>query len=253
MITADLHCHTRESFDAFTTNSELLEACIVNKINIIAITEHDKVNRIDDAAFASAGIHVITGCEYTTDLGVHIIGLFVSEELSGASAMAVIAHIKRQKGLVLIPHPFKPVSGLCSVHEDPSEILSGSDFIELFNGGYESTLEEQDKIRELAQNNHLKLIASSDAHKAAHVGYYTTCFKGENLHDVRSILLFGETELFVDKNRIRRPRKLTVVQNNFLYQRLIALIPKVFKRVFKLAYYNLYNKKITPPQYLRIG
>ena len=105
LINADLHCHTVRSFDAFTSPKELLKACL-KKINLIAITEHDLINKVNKN-FLEKGIKIIDGCEYTTDKGAHIIGLFVKNNFIGGNYREVISHIKNQSGLVLIPHPFK--------------------------------------------------------------------------------------------------------------------------------------------------
>ncbi len=164
-LRADLHCHTHLSFDGFTTSDELLRACKIKKINTIAITDHDLICKINKHKFRKNNVFLIDGCEFTTDKGAHIIGLFVRNLISNGTYKEVIEHIKKENGIILIPHPFKPKSGVCKVYKSPFYIFEKADFIELFNGGYMNSNYEKKKIFEIAKKYNLKLIANSDSHK----------------------------------------------------------------------------------------
>ena len=253
-LVADLHCHTCLSFDGYTTELELLHACKVCGIDVIAVTEHNIINsslKIDN--FKRKGIKVIAGCEYTSDKGAHIIGLFVSQELSGAAtSMEIISHIRNQGGLVLIPHPYKAGSGLCAVYKNPVSELRNSDLIELFNGGHLSCDAELVRVRKLAEIYGLKMIASSDSHKVSHVGYYTTRFSCSDELDVYSVLRESTCELYVDSNRTKAPRSPNAIQKNFIYQFMLRYIPPRFRRLFKVVSYMSYRKRLSRPSYRRM-
>ena len=57
----DLHSHTIASYDGFTSESEMIEACLTRGINAIAITEHDKVSNLSPKKFLESNIELISG------------------------------------------------------------------------------------------------------------------------------------------------------------------------------------------------
>ena len=253
IVRADLHCHTRASFDGFTTSKELLKACIIKNINAVAITEHDLINRINKIDFINHGIYIIDGCEYTTNKGAHIIGLFVNSLIANGSSDEVIEHIKSQDGLVLIPHPFKPGSGVCAIYEDPSSILEKSDLIELFNGGYKINELEKKNIYNLSNTFKLKLVANSDSHKINQFGYYSTVFKTGNYKDIKSIIKNCDSELYIDSLILSSPRSVSKYQLSPLYQFLIRNSPIKFRRFLKILQYIFRKRVISRPRYTKIN
>tara|TARA_B100002019_G_scaffold263708_1_gene251952 strand:+ start:826 stop:1617 length:792 start_codon:yes stop_codon:yes gene_type:complete len=252
MILADLHCHTVKSYDAFTTNRELLNACIVKGINLIAITEHDLVNKIQKKDFHKNGINVIDGCEYTTNRGAHIIGLFVNKPIKNANYKEIIEHIKNQAGIVLIPHPFKKGSGVCAIYKDPSYILSNSDMIELYNGGYKNSKFEEKEILSFSRKYNINLLANSDSHKVDQIGYYVNYFKSTQDIDLKSLLLNNKPELFIDKSSKKAPRNPSIIQKNKNYQSIIIKVPFFIKRFIKFILYLFSKRKPFIPSYSKL-
>src|ERR1035437_9760956 len=113
----DLHNHTRASHDGFTSSSQLLRACVVRAINMVAVTEHDLACIVDPRPFEAHGIVLIPGCEYTTEAGAHVIGLFVTDPLpEGSTRQEIIKHIQSSDGLIVMSHPFNPGSGYLEIH-----------------------------------------------------------------------------------------------------------------------------------------
>lgn len=252
-LIADLHCHTRKSFDGFTTEKELLNVCITKKIDIIAITEHDLVNKIDKKTFKKNNIHIIDACEYTCSKGSHIIGLFVNNSIEKLSPHEIINSIKKDGGLVIIPHPFKPGSGVCSIYKNYKDILKKADLIELYNGGYIGNDFEKEKIRKFANEFDLGLIASSDSHKYNQIGYYVTGFRYKKDESLKEIITNKKTSLFIDTNQASPPRKTLRIQKNSIYQKLITFIPSFIKRKIKLTA-NSFNRLIIKESlYHKIG
>ena len=252
LINADLHCHTIKSFDAFTSPKELLKACIIKKINLIAITEHDLINKVNKKLFLEKGINIIDGCEYTTDKGAHIIGLFVKNNLIGGNYREVISHIKNQSGLVLIPHPFKKKSGIFRVYENYNYILDNADFIELYNGGYHNTEKEKLEIINLSKRFNIRMLANSDSHKVQQVGYYINQFNVKKDLGLRDLLTISKPNLLADENFRNSPRNLSKIQNIQKYQDLISNLPFKLKRYIKILLYILSIKKIHKPSYIKL-
>jgi len=176
---AELHLHTVASPDGFTTVEDVLFECRRKQIGLVAFTEHDALalpERVVDE-FAGHGITAVPGCEMTTDRGVHLIGLYIHSRVTGKSAAATVAHIHGQGGLVGIPHPFKPETGLLAVSPLPDPetltVLKQADFLERLNGDwYHPDIDAA--LDGLARTHHLPLVAGSDSHSAWEVGRLVT-------------------------------------------------------------------------------
>ncbi|ADN76736.1 PHP domain protein [Ferrimonas balearica DSM 9799] len=75
----DLHCHTTAS-DGTLTPTELVTRAALQQVTILAITDHDTVAGLDQAADAAAqkGVRLISGVEISTrwhGFEIHIVGL----------------------------------------------------------------------------------------------------------------------------------------------------------------------------------
>ena len=72
------HNKTTEFTDEAAYNKAIIEACLANKIEVIAVTDHYRVQSAQTlmAAARAAGIQVIPGFEAVTKDGVHFICLF---------------------------------------------------------------------------------------------------------------------------------------------------------------------------------
>jgi hypothetical protein len=111
-VIADPHCHTYAS-DGMVTASQLVEAAVAAKLDLIAITDHDTMASVGDAEAeaTSAGLTVVAGQEITTaaPAQVHILGWFLKRPIRrGMSVEDTVDAIHDQGGLAIIPHPFMP-------------------------------------------------------------------------------------------------------------------------------------------------
>jgi 3',5'-nucleoside bisphosphate phosphatase len=77
---ADLHCHSTTS-DGLLTPAVLVERAKANGVDLLALTDHDEIGGLDEAAATAAtfGLRFITGVEISVSWGddqtVHIVGL----------------------------------------------------------------------------------------------------------------------------------------------------------------------------------
>ena len=168
MIRADLHIHTCYSADCLTPLERIVERCLEQGINCIAVADHNTVAgalRLREIA----PFKVIVAEEVLTVVG-EIMGLFLSEKIArGLSAQETISRIRNQGGLVAIPHPFGR-----SLRRHPSvltsaEILAQVDIIEAFN----SRTPFSGSIRRaamLAKAQGKPASAGSDAHTLGEIG-----------------------------------------------------------------------------------
>lgn len=268
MIRIELHTHTHHSFDAFTSIAELIRECKRKKIDAIAITDHDVMHltKNEITQFQENGITLVYGCEMTTDKGAHIIGLFIEHERCGLTLRKTIELILDQKGIVYIPHPFKPGSGIFDIYDqkDPEIIFSleSADLMELYNGGWNSN-GYHNRIRDIAGAFDITLVAGSDSHKAWQVGRYITEFYFNDEQNLKDILSTQKSKLLEVENAqaIKREKDDTKlirkIQLSNVYQSVIQKVPFRIKRVLKKSAYQKKMRRYehtlnTKPKYFEI-
>jgi len=172
LIRADLHVHTCYSMDCNTPLEPIIDHCLNTGINCLAISDH---NTIAGALKLQqiAPFQVIVAEEIRTPMG-ELMGLFLTEEVpKGLSPEETIARIRKQGGLVGIPHPFGrhlplPLRGERRNLLSP-EILPQIDIIEVFNSR-NLFPNSSSNARRLAQGYGLAASAGSDAHTLAEIG-----------------------------------------------------------------------------------
>ncbi|MFH2035652.1 MAG: PHP-associated domain-containing protein [Candidatus Zixiibacteriota bacterium] len=195
----DLHVHTKHSFDCDSDISHIIENAATAGLSAIAICDHDTMSACSLAEQNKHDVRIIPGMEITTRGGTHIIGLFLKEEVVSRDILEVIDEIHSQNGLVVVPHPFRPGSGLFFNREKRNlfsgeemvQIMAGVDLIETIN--YRSTpeiLNETDRIA--ASHPNKPQTAGSDAHFADEIGRaYVDLenLKSNDLADIKKALL----------------------------------------------------------------
>jgi predicted metal-dependent phosphoesterase TrpH len=165
-IKIDLHSHTTSSLDSSIKIEELYDLCKKLGISKIAITDHNEIK----GALKLKKMHpdfVIVGEEIMTNKG-EIIGLFLKEFIKPRmSPEETIKEIRKQGGVVYIPHPFDPIRPNIGAYID--KIKDDIDIIEVFNSKivFKSS---NTKARKYAKKNKLLMGAGSDAHAAFQLG-----------------------------------------------------------------------------------
>ncbi|MDQ3676532.1 MAG: PHP domain-containing protein, partial [Actinomycetota bacterium] len=108
-IDVDLHMHTDHSSDCATPVEVLLATAREQGLGAIAVTDHNEISGALEARAKAAkfGVKVIVAEEVKTADQGEVIGLFIEEKIErGMSLTETVAEIKRQGGLVYVPHPF---------------------------------------------------------------------------------------------------------------------------------------------------
>ena len=101
--------HTDHSSDCATPVDVLLATARDVGLGAIAVTDHNEISGAHDARAKAAeyGVKVIVGEEVKTADQGEVIGLFIEEKIPrGMTLEETIAEIRRQGGLVYVPHPF---------------------------------------------------------------------------------------------------------------------------------------------------
>jgi predicted metal-dependent phosphoesterase TrpH len=168
LIKADLHVHTCYSTDCLTPLERIVERCQKLDINCIAVADHNTVAgalRLKEIA----PFKVIVAEEVLTPAG-EIMGLFLNETVPrGLSPHEAISRIRKQGGLVAIPHPFGRSLPWKTNVLVSREILSLVDIIEAFNSRtpFSSSIA---RAARLAGDAGKAASAGSDAHTLAEIG-----------------------------------------------------------------------------------
>jgi len=169
LIDVDLHMHTDHSYDCATPVEVLLATAREQGLGAIAITDHNEISGALEAQqqAARSGAHpplkVIAAEEVKTAGEGEVIGLFIKEKIPrGMSLADTIAEIRRQGGLVYVPHPFDRMHAVPD-YEHLLEILDDVDAIEVFNPRVAIGSFNEEAVR-FAAKYRIPAGAGSDSH-----------------------------------------------------------------------------------------
>lgn len=165
LIDVDLHMHTDHSHDCATPVEVLLASAREQGLGAIAVTDHNEISGALAASEQAAdfGVRVIVGEEVKTADQGEVIGLFIEEKIPrGMTLQATIAEIKRQGGLVYVPHPFDRLHAVPD-YEHLLDVLGDIDLLEVFNPRVAIREFNEEAIR-FAAKYRLAAGAGSDSH-----------------------------------------------------------------------------------------
>jgi glycosyltransferase involved in cell wall biosynthesis len=134
-IDVDLHMHTDHSHDCATPVEVLLASARAQGLGAIAVTDHNEVSGALEAAAKAAdyGVKVIVGEEVKTAHQGEVIGLFLTEKIPrGLTLAETVAEIRRQGGVVYVPHPFDRMHAVPD-YEHLLDVVEDVDAIEVYN------------------------------------------------------------------------------------------------------------------------
>jgi len=192
-VKVDLHVHTSVSLDSVLSFSDIRKIFDSGKVDKIAITDHNEIK----GALELKKIHgdkIIIGEEMSTKDG-HVIGLFLKKRIEkGLSALETAKQIKKQGGLVYIPHIYDEWRH--GIGEKVArKIMKDVDIIEVFNS--RASHEGNEKSGELAKEFTKGNASSSDAHDKRTVGKSHTILMDFN--SAKSLLSSLKDARFVKK------------------------------------------------------
>jgi hypothetical protein len=171
LIDVDLHMHTDHSGDCSTSFGLLLENARHQGLGAIAVTDHNEISGALEAKAQgpTAGVKVIVGEEVKTASEGEVIGLFIKEKIPrGLTLKETIAEIKRQGGIVYVPHPFDRMHSVPD-YENLLKVLDEVDAIEVFNPRVAISAFNDEAVR-FAAKYRVIAGAGSDSHVAQGLG-----------------------------------------------------------------------------------
>ena len=168
-VHVDLHMHTDHSPDCATPVDTLLDTAKKVGLGAIAITDHNEISGALEARERANGIKVIVAEEVKTADQGEVIGLFIEEKIPrGMTLQDTIAEIRRQGGLVYVPHPFDRMHAVPD-YEHLLDVVEEIDAIEVFNPRVAFSAFNQEAAR-FAAKYRIVAGAGSDSHVAQGLG-----------------------------------------------------------------------------------
>jgi predicted metal-dependent phosphoesterase TrpH/glycosyltransferase involved in cell wall biosynthesis len=170
-IHVDLHMHTDHSPDCATPVETLLATARDAGLGAIAITDHNEVSGALAAREMADDfdVKVIVAEEVKTAEQGEVIGLFIEEKIPRGMTMSeTIAEIRRQGGLVYVPHPFDRLHSVPD-YEHLLEMVEEIDVLEVFNPRVALTAFNEEAER-FAAKYRIVPGAGSDSHVAQGLG-----------------------------------------------------------------------------------
>jgi len=208
LIDVDLHMHTDHSYDCATPVEVLLASAREQGLGAIAVTDHNEISGALEArrraAELGSPVKVIVGEEVKTAREGEVIGLFIEEKIPrGLTLRDTVAEIKRQGGVVYVPHPFDRMHAVPD-YEHLLEVLDDVDALEVFNPRVAISSFNDEAVR-FAAKYRVPAGAGSDSHVAQGLGSVRV-----RMHDFDGPVEFMQS--LRDAEILTRPSSLLYVQ-----------------------------------------
>jgi predicted metal-dependent phosphoesterase TrpH/glycosyltransferase involved in cell wall biosynthesis len=165
LIDVDLHMHTDHSPDCATPVDTLLGRAKEVGLGAIAVTDHNEIAGALEASEKSRddGLKVIVAEEVKTADQGEVIGLFIEEKIERGMTLAeTIAEIRRQGGLVYVPHPFDRMHAVPD-YEHMLDVVEDVDALEVYNARVTFSAFNEEAAR-FAAKYRIAAGAGSDSH-----------------------------------------------------------------------------------------
>jgi hypothetical protein len=192
---ADLHIHTHYSADSVASPEKIILRARQLGLDAIAVTDHSSgrawphmmkfSKKHDFPIICGEEVKIIEGGAIAGE----ITGLFLTEEIQPAPPMDVIDRIKKQGGLVVIPHPFDFTRHALP---DPEKYVKHIHAVEVLNA--RTSEKNNQKALEFAERFKLAKTGGSDAHSVGEVGKAWTEAKAGDLEDFRKAIQKKKTQ-----------------------------------------------------------
>jgi predicted metal-dependent phosphoesterase TrpH/glycosyltransferase involved in cell wall biosynthesis len=211
LIDVDLHMHTDHSHDCATPVEVLLATAREQGLGAIAVTDHNVITGAYEAREKAEefGVKIIVAEEVKTASQGEVIGLFIEEKIArGLTLAETVAEIKRQGGLVYVPHPFDRMHAVPD-YEHLLTIIEDIDAIEVYNprvaiGSF------NEEAQRFAAKYRILAGAGSDSHVAQGLGSVRV-----RMHD------FDGPEEFIES---LRTAEITTKPSSLLYVQALKFL-----------------------------
>ena len=192
-VVIDFHVHSNYSPDSTLSPRKIIKTAKRKGLNGVAVTDHNTIEgglEAFEIAKSEKDFIVIIGAEIRTNVG-EVIGIFLSQEIQSREFSRVISEIKKQGGLVILPHPYRTFPDIV-----PSQVVATVDIIEGFNARMKNDSLNL-KAQELAMKFRKPMVGGSDAHFAHEIGNGRTILANTPLQPdaIKKALLEGKAKI----------------------------------------------------------
>jgi predicted metal-dependent phosphoesterase TrpH len=167
------------------SSEELVEAANKQKLDGIAVTDHDTMENVNAVRELSGNLEIIPGVEITTDEG-HILAWYIEEIPETTDSLEVIEEVHSQGGYTSLAHP----QDILRQVFEKEEVYKKTDFVEAVNSRVLPFWCNR-KASEKAEKFDKPVSGGSDAHFAFEVGRAVT----ETETNIKEALANGKTEV----------------------------------------------------------
>ena len=238
----ETHCHSAYSFDCNVPVESVAQHSASKGIDFLVLNDHDRCGLTpeDRSLFTEKGIHVLSAIEFTTQEGIHIIGIHpaiktLEQEAFHYSIPEIMDSLTTLEAFIILPHPCHE-TGLLGQRkvslQSRDYALSRAHFIETDNYRYGPT-KGIAEIRE--KYPRLRLIIGSDAHSSTDIGAFQNVFEApDDLPDPMQAFYASESiEFLRTKKHGRGYWRMRKLKKSSLYQSLLKLFPAGLRRKIK--------------------
>lgn len=216
----EFHCHSQYSGDSNVKIDDLIKRCQKVGITGLALTDHNEISgALELRKKAPNWLKIIVGEEVNTASG-EIIGLFLSQKIpSGLSIEETIYEIKKQGGIVILPHPFDRLRSNKMPLTEIFRNINNFDVIETFNAR-SVFFSDNTRARDYVKTHHKLSICGSDAHFLAEYGQTT----------IKNIDCSGPQEFLSSlKNAVFKTKRASLIFHLLTkYEKLKTLLTQVY-------------------------
>lgn len=166
----ELHAHTNFSPCSSLSPEKIIKTCEKKNIQAIAITDHNSLQgALKVKNLAPKNLFIIVGSEICTSEG-EITGYFLSREIAPFRPVEETMHeIKKQGGLIGIPHPADPYRKKALSFKTIETHKNLIDCIEIFNSRTVSA-HHANIVQQFVKKIRLPYYVGSDAHFSCEIG-----------------------------------------------------------------------------------
>lgn len=179
MLKYDLHSHTNYSKCSNLRPEVLLKTAKKRGINGIAVTDHGtikgalKVKKLNK----DKNFEVILGEEIKTQYG-DVLAYYIKNHIKTTDFFQMIEEVKKQNGLIIIPHPFRTYLTPGHKFKLPlSKVKNKIDGIECFNARVVLSGDNK-KANNIANKLNIAKTGGSDSHFKFEIATGYTLFEG---------------------------------------------------------------------------
>lgn len=199
----DLHIHSKYSLDSASEPERIVKIAKRRGLDGIAITDHGTIKGgLEAKKYETEDFEVVVGSEVLTERG-EIIGVFIYDEIKSKNIHGVINEIRKQDGVVIVPHPFDTLRrSSFHITKDYAKLV---DAIEGFNS--RCIFKKYNIQAKKFGNKHIiPLVGGSDAHFLNEIGNGGIITENDNIKDAirkNDIVLFERESPLVLVNHVR--------------------------------------------------